>query len=152
MTRFAVPHTLMALALACVLAPACIPVTATVPVTPANSAQVSSCETLGTEHNLFVIGGTSFGVAGSTLAGLGAAVPNGTGKTDLGYSAMIVGGAMREIHPDHVETRLHHLQEDFGCTGSRADGSDNLCSAMHGFPRLCGIAWSVAASTVRRRA
>jgi hypothetical protein len=93
MSRFAAPNTLMALALACVLAPACLPVTATVPVTPANSAQVSSCETLGTEHNLFVIGGTSFGIAGSTLAGVGAAVPNGSGKTDLGYTAMAVAGA-----------------------------------------------------------
>jgi hypothetical protein len=93
MKRFAVTHLVMALALACVLAPACVPVTATVPVTPANSAQVSSCETLGTEHNLFVIGGTSFGIAGSTLAGVGAAVPNGTGKTDLGYTAMTIGGA-----------------------------------------------------------
>jgi hypothetical protein len=91
--NLAVPNTIMALALACVLAPACLPVTATVPVTPANSAQVSSCETLGTEHNLFVIGGMGFGVAGSTFAGVGAAVPNGTGKTDLGYTAMIVGGA-----------------------------------------------------------
>jgi hypothetical protein len=91
--NFAAPNTIMALAVACVLAPACVPVTATVPVTPANSAQVSSCETLGTEHNLFVVGGTSFGIAGSTLAGVGAAVPNGTGKTDLGYTAMAVSGA-----------------------------------------------------------
>ncbi len=54
--------------------------------------------------------------------------------------AMVVGGAVREVEADHVETCLHHLQQDLRGTRSGADSGDNLCSAMHGTPRLGGIA------------
>ena len=69
---------------------------------------------------------------------------------EFGALAVVVGGAVREIEPHHVEPCLNHLQQDFRRTGSRSDGSDNLGGAMHESPRLDGIAGMSAASRMRR--
>lgn len=69
---------------------------------------------------------------------------------EFGALAVVVGSAVREIEPHHVQPCPNHLQQDFRRAGSRSDGSDNLGSAMHESPRLDGIAGMSAASRMRR--
>ena len=81
--------------LACLLlVSGCISSAPIVPVTPANTAQVSSCESSATVHNDFVIGGFVLGGITAGLGAAGAVATDSTAKTDLAISAAAVGGAM----------------------------------------------------------
>jgi hypothetical protein len=73
---------------------ACVSAVPIAPVNPGNSAQVSGCQSIATEHNGFVLGGITFG-AGSTVAGTVAAIlPSSqqTAQTGLAIGAAIGAG------------------------------------------------------------
>jgi hypothetical protein len=72
----------------------CISSAPIVPVTPANTAQVSSCQSSAAVHNDVVIGGFVLGGISAGLGSAGAAVSDSNAKTDLAISAAVVGGLM----------------------------------------------------------
>lgn len=71
---------------------ACISSAPIVPVTPANTDQISSCQTTAEWHNGVVIGDFVFGGAGAALGGIGAAVTDSNTKTGLAIGAAVAGG------------------------------------------------------------
>ena len=83
-----------ALLLALTLA-GCISSAPTVPVTPANSTQISDCQSMATSHNAFTIGGFALGFTGSTLAGVsaGLAQSDPNASKDMAITATAVSAS-----------------------------------------------------------
>jgi hypothetical protein len=83
------------LAVLALLCASCIADAPIVPVTSANSAQISTCQSLASQHNGMVIGDFVLGAAATpALASIAAALPasDSSTKTDLAISAAVVGG------------------------------------------------------------
>jgi hypothetical protein len=84
---------LWCLALAASFALGCLP-PPTVPVTPANTAQVSGCQTTTGTHNALVVSGFVLG-GGTTALGAITALESGTNATKpLAITTAILGAAM----------------------------------------------------------
>jgi hypothetical protein len=62
-----------------------------VPVTPANTDQVSSCQSIATTHNAVVVGDFVVGGASASLAGVDAIVSDAPTKNGLAIGAAIAG-------------------------------------------------------------
>ena len=73
--------------LACVLPAGCLSSAPIVPVTPANTAQISSCESTASQHDGYVIGDFVVGGVSAGLAAAAAAVSDTNTKTGLGVGA-----------------------------------------------------------------
>lgn len=81
-------------ALIAVCLTACISSAPIVPVTPANSAQVSSCQSIASAHNGFVVGDMVIGGVATTFASTSAAIPatNGSARAVTAIAAAVLAG------------------------------------------------------------
>jgi hypothetical protein len=71
----------------------CISAVPTVPVTPANSAQVSGCQSIAATHNDLVVAGFVLSGGATGLGAVAALDTNAGARTALAVSAAIVGAA-----------------------------------------------------------
>jgi hypothetical protein len=93
--KFATPHLCMLAALACPLyLTACLSSAPIVPETAANQDQIATCQATAELHNGVVVGDFVLGGAAPALGAVAAALPNGSGKTDLGITAAVTAGVL----------------------------------------------------------
>jgi len=84
-----IPFSMFLLAL---LLGGCISSAPIVPVTPANSAQVTTCQSDASLHNGIVVGDFVIGGLTSGLASTAAGLTNATAKNDISVAAAAAGG------------------------------------------------------------